>query len=101
MSRVDALDALIERIQRRGDTYSYFFDRVDDPRWLTPLAERGFFKSPIPIEHLEGGYVRFPAWPESRALARLAGVAPSEVLDLILSVPSTDNPRIHGDFIDA
>jgi hypothetical protein len=101
MSKDEAFEALVQRIAARGDTYAYFFDRVHDPRWLEPLAGKGFFKSPPGIEKLEGGYLRFPIWPESRALARIADQAEDEVQRIILECPETDNPRVHEDFVDA
>ena len=101
MDRTEALAAVLEKISTRGDTYAYFFDRLDDPAWLVPLAEAEFFKNPFDIEELENGYVRFPIWPESRALARLADRAETEVLNLILKCSDTDNPRVHDDFVDA
>lgn len=101
MDEQDTLESLVEKIRGRGDTYTYFFDQIDDPRWLEPLRDRGFFTRPVPPEHLEGGFVRFPFWPESRALARLADRAGDLVLELIAGIPDTDNPRVFDDFGDA
>lgn len=101
MDRAEAFEALLEKIAARGDTYGYFFDRLDKAVWLSPLAEAGFFKDPPGIEELENGYVRFPLWPESRALARMAERAEDDVLELILGCTETDNPRVHDDFADA
>jgi hypothetical protein len=101
MDSGDAFEALIEKVSARGDTYGYFFERLNDPKWLAPLADRGFFKEPLGIEQLDNGFVRFPVWPESRALARLAEAAETDVVKLILACPETDNPRVHDDFVDA
>ena len=101
MDKSDALDRLLQKIGERGDTYAYFFDRLDAASWLSPLAAAGFFKDPPSIEEVGNGYVRFPIWPESQALARIANSAEDEVLQLILDCPETDNPRVHDDFADA
>ena len=101
MTDDSVLNELLEKVGQRADTYAYFFEKLDTPTWIGPLRDRGFFKDPIGVEHLEGGYVRFPVWPESRALARLAEQDEDTVMDIILACPETDNPRVHDDFADA
>lgn len=101
MDRTEAFESLVTKIRARGDTYAYFFDQLDSPEWLAPLAENGFFKDPPGVEDVGDGFVRLPIWPESRALARLADRAEDDVSRLILECPETDNPRVHEDFVDA
>lgn len=94
--QVDRALALI----MKEEHYRYFFSRLQNPVWLQPLRERGFFKSPPePIE--EGQYIRFPRWPESEYLVRIAGEAPDEVLEVIKDIPSTENVRVYRDLIHA
>jgi hypothetical protein len=95
------LARLLEKVRARADTYAYFFDNIDSAAWIAPLRAQGFFSDPVEVEHLEGGYVRFPLWPESRTLARLAASDQVEVIETILACSDTDNPRVHDDFLDA
>src|SRR6266511_2369223 len=101
MNKTEILDALVEKLKVRSDAYAYFFETADSSEWIPALRAKGFFVDPMPTEHLEGGLVRFPFWPESRYLARVAGQAQNDVLDIILSCRSSDNPRVHEDFIQA
>jgi hypothetical protein len=90
----------LNAISKRRADYEYFFSRLDTPAWIAPLRDSGLFKHPPPNEN-EGNYVRFPAWPESQYLARVAATAPDEVMQVFLDMDRTDNPRVHEDAIDA
>ncbi|MCJ7589120.1 MAG: hypothetical protein MUQ00_14650, partial [Candidatus Aminicenantes bacterium] len=79
---------------------AYFFARLENPHWIVPLAERGFFKYPPRAEHVQGGGVRFPTWPPSRYLARMATKAPTEVAAIFARI-ETDNSFIIGDMLKA
>ena len=86
--------------------YVYFFDTLRSPEWIEPLREYGFFKDPpvtIREEDPERGAVTtsFPPWPESRYLARVAGVAPDCVLKVMLQLEATDNANVHWDLVEA
>lgn len=84
--------------------YRYFFERLENPRWLRPLHAQGFFAHPpAPVTDAEGG-VTFPAWPASRYLAQMAAVddeSAQRVLEIALQIPDTDNNRVHEDLLDA
>jgi hypothetical protein len=85
-----------------GEHNRHFFDRLENPQWLIQLEEKGFFKSPPPpIRDEPRGAVAFPAWPQSRYLARMAKVLPEAVADVIARIPSTENIRVHDDFAQA
>ncbi len=85
-----------------GEQHRHFFDRLENPEWLVPLKEKGFFSSPPPpVPDESGRNVGFPAWPESRYLARMAKLAPETVVDILTSIPDTENIRVHDDFADA
>src|SRR5439155_7868597 len=95
----DVVRRAVAAIKRRAD-YDYFFDQLKSPDWIEPLLEEGFFHSPaVPVR--DGGYVRFPFWSASRYLARVSSRAPEEVLRAILTVPDTENIRVHEDFVAA
>ncbi len=90
--------ALLGRVEQ----YRYFFDRLDNPTWITPLFQEGFFKNPLsPTRDDRAGTIRFPPWPESRYLARMAATAPEEVLGVLLALPDTDNILVHQDVVEA
>ena len=81
-------------------SYEYFFDRLSSPAWIASLRKRGFFRHP-PKGEIEENYIRFPFWPESRYLARMASDEPELVLDVLEDIPDTDNPRVLNDILDA
>lgn len=93
---VDRAIALLAHIEHRR----YFFDKLQNPEWLEPLWNKGFFKNPPPPVQEENG-IRYPIWPESKYLARMAALKPDLVLDIIINAPHTENALVHQDFIDA
>ncbi len=79
-----------------------FFDRLDNPLWIGPLKERGFFTTPpAPIDHYVPGAMGAPPWPDSKYLARMAGVDPFAVHRVAMEIPETDNSLVHEDLADA
>ncbi len=78
----------------------YFFSRLKNPLWVEPLTERDYFKSPPGIKQLPNGYVQYPSWPELTYLANVAEEAADKVIDIILSIPKTDNPRIYDGILE-
>ena len=88
-------------MKRRSQT-AYFFDRLDNPRWLGPLAAEGMFKAPPDIQFDESGERwSAPPWPQGRYLARMASLAPEEVHRVIERIPESGNPLVRGDIVDA
>lgn len=100
MPNKEAIKKALAAIKKRRANYEYFFDHLKSHDWIKPLSDAGMFRDPQkPIQ--EGHYIRFPLWPESRYLLRMASQAPEIVLKVILQIPDTDNVRVHEDFIDA
>jgi hypothetical protein len=90
---IDRVAVLCARLENRA----YFFDRLDNPKWVRPLSERGFFATPpSPVPAGEPGYVRFPPWPEGRYLARAAGDVPDDVTFVLASLEVSENPAVTG-----
>jgi len=87
------------QIRKSPASYEYFFNNLDDPAWLRSLDAMKFFRAPPGPERNED-WVRYPGWPESRYLARVAARAPDEVLKLAREIPQTDNPRVHEDLFE-
>src|SRR3989441_1054517 len=77
-----------------------FVNRPAAPDWIEPLWKAGRFKTPIGARRQQDA-ISFPPWPESQYLVRMAGEAPEAVKKVILSMPQTDNQRIHQDFVEA
>lgn len=78
----------------------YFFARLENPHWIIPLAERDVFKYPPKAERVQGSGIRFPMWPPSRYLARMASQAPDKVAEIFSKI-ETDNSSIIRDVLDA
>ena len=74
---------------------TYFFDRLENPEWVSALGKRGFFDAaPDPETADEPGYVQFPPWPEGRYLARMAPLAPLAVAEVLKKSPPSANPWV-------
>lgn len=91
--------SLIAKMKRNAD-YVYTFSNLGSPDWIGPLVKHGFFADPPPPIR-EGDYIRFPTWPESRYLARVADKDPEQVLKVALRIPKTENVRVHEDLAEA
>lgn len=91
---VELVDQFAE-LAHKSENRSYFFTHLQNPEWLAPLQERGFFANlPNPYTDSETGDIRFPQWPEGIYLARMASLAPDAVVAVLESLESTDNPVI-------
>lgn len=96
----DVLTKTLEKINKTAIAYNYFFDKVNNPAWLLPLKEKGFFTNP-PSAIREDGYIQFPTWAESGYLVRIADKAQDEVLEILKALPDTDNERVMDDVVQA
>ena len=82
--------------------HNYFFEKLESPEWIEPLKAKGFFVNPPKPVHDEArGTIGFPPWPESHYLARMAALAPEQVLEVILQIPDTENVRVYEDLTNA
>src|SRR5215207_2844048 len=95
----EVVQKALAEIRKRPANYEYFFDQLRSPDWIQPLFENGLFQNP-PEPIREGDYIKFPFWPESQYLARVASLAPESVLEIALQI-ETDNVRVHEDIADA
>jgi len=97
----EQLDRAIARITRR-EHYRYFFNKLENPEWLEPLWEKGFFRSPPePQIDQEHSTVNFPLWPEAGYLSRMAVHKPEVVKKIILQMPDTSNIYVIYNLADA
>src|SRR5215213_5122653 len=97
MPMIDSVMDLLQEPPLRA----YFFTKLRDPSWLRPLRDRRAFDNPPPVHEESNGQIRFPLWPESRYLARVASDEPETVLEIILALPDTENIRVHEDLAEA
>ncbi len=88
-------------IERRPVNHAYFFRKLDSPDWIKPLVEAGLFTNPPSPQRVDEDLIRFPPWPESEYLARMAPLAPREVGEALLGIPATQNESVHMDLARA
>lgn len=88
-------------IQKSFASKSHFFSKADAD-WLEILTSHDYFKK-APSVIREKDLVKFPPWPESRYLARIASKKPTEAMAIILDMvmPKDANPYILADLVDA
>ena len=90
------VERAIALIQKGGGNYEYFFQQLSNPSWIAPLAKRGRFNHPPPLERVSKTAYRIPSWPEGQYLLRMAAVAPEEVAAAIgAACFESDNPAVH------
>ncbi len=87
----------------RSEQLRYFFDRLENPLWIEPLAKRGFFEHPTAlVKDEKRSAVSFPPWPATRYLIRMAEIESAQpaVLKIALGIPDSENVRVHEDLAD-
>lgn len=93
-------------VPNNAATYGYFFHRLNNPAWLTPLQSEKMFACPLkPIyEPRDEGYlVTYPFWPQSRYLVRMASSSEVAVQQIVLEIAlliQTENISIHQDLLE-
>ena len=92
-SREEMISALA-LVKSRGANYDFFFKYASNSCWLPILKEQGFFRNPPDVEpDGEGGVIAL-LWRPILYLQRVASSAPDQVVDILVNLPKTDNPRI-------
>jgi len=78
----------------------YFFMNLENPVWVIPLYQDGFFhKVPDPIE-VQPGSFQLPGWPAGEYLARFADRYEDIVINVVRST-KTENWRVQEILVDA
>jgi len=90
------IDKVLTSVKKETDR-QYFFSKLNNPLWLDSLRQRGYFSNPPGMKKLPDGYVQYPHWPESGYLVNIANEATDSIIDIVLSFPKTDNPRVYED----
>lgn len=82
----------------------YFFDRCQNPLWISMLAAQGVFAYPpgADVDEETGAAIGYPIWPASRYLARMARLphAQAEVARVVRELMPTDNPHVREDIVE-
>ncbi len=94
----DLVQRVRDKLKANRASYDHFFSTIDDPAWIVPLREAGFFKNPDPPIK-QDGYVSFPFWPESQYLLKMVDKAPDEVYATIKDIPPSENQRVNEDIL--
>jgi len=91
---------LKDHIPNNFAAFSYFFQDLDNPAWLVPLAQHNIFSyPPAPIINIEENTASHPLWPQSRYLLRMASISPDTVIQIVLDI-ETENSNVQSDLID-
>lgn len=70
----------------------YFFTRLENPKWIVPLAAEGFFESPPQAQRdPASGAIAYVDWPQLDYLGRMAPDNPAGVTDILGVLPDCDN----------
>jgi hypothetical protein len=94
----------VRTLTRHPQIYRRFFEQLENPRWLEPLKDLGYFSTPPDKVRFEGEDDRYwwPEWSESKFLARISAERPDEVARIMTALSSkTENPTVHVDFLNA
>ena len=84
----------VEAALRRIPTFQLrrvFFEALANPLWIQPLQKAGVFKNPPEPRVDEKVLVREAFWPEIDYLTRMAPLAPTEVVDVLLTLEMSKN----------
>lgn len=78
----------------------FFFEGLENPAWIVPLYQSGFFHQlPGPIQ-VQPGSFQLPGWPAGEYLVRFADQYENIVTDIIQTT-QTDNWRVQEILVDA
>jgi len=95
-------DRAIALIKKGSANADYFFEQLESPAWIEPLANAKLFSNPYPAVR-RGEGLAFPTWVPGHYLARMAtrAEAQADVVRILKSVPPSDNPRVYEVIADA
>src|SRR5439155_24713192 len=101
MPKPETVERALKEIRKGFAQYSYFFEHLNSPHWIEPLANEGFFIDP-PAPKVQENSLSYPYWPQSRYLTRMASIpeAQETVVKTVLKIPKTSNIRVHLDIIE-
>jgi hypothetical protein len=97
--------ARVKPLLAGAEQLRHFFQHLDDPAWLEPLANAKLFASPpgaVVRTTSAGTSTRWPAWFASEWLVTMASrpEAQAAVVALACGLPDTDNPWVRRNVAD-
>ncbi len=94
------LDQVLSRLGNEQHR-RYFYERLENPRWLRRLHERHrlFGAPPQPWTDSQGE-TRLPRWPEGDYLARMATNEPELAVEIVTKAKPTTNSLVHRTFLE-
>lgn len=95
----EMIDKALDSI-RKETTRKYFFSRLENPLWLKPLTERGYFKYPPKTQRFNDGTLIYPYWYEIQYLNNVCSEMPDEIVRLLINLPETDNSVVYDGILD-
>ncbi len=101
-TRTDA-QYFAESIPNNFVAHTKFFEQLTNPRWLTMLRAKGVFRDPPAIEYgFDNGTttMRYPSWPATTYLRKMAAEESTLVKDILLEVAETDNANVRGELLE-
>ena len=93
----DAVERQLDCIAlvRSGNPYDVmFFSELSDPRWLPLLRGAGAFEN-LPTTVVRGDTTYYARAVPLIGLAKLAPIAPADVVDVLASLSIPNNPQVH------
>ncbi|WP_432889285.1 hypothetical protein ACQPYH_09910 [Kribbella sp. CA-245084] len=85
-----ALSRIGDRQHRR-----VFFERLDNPRWVTALDAHNVFDSPPEMAVDAAGHELWLPWAEGEYLVRMASMVPRAIAQILERISDSDNPNVH------
>jgi hypothetical protein len=90
----------INNLTLKSAHLEHFFINLNNLMWFPLLKKAGYFKKPIAEIHHPDGGVSCPSWPQLAFLQKCVTDYPKEVADIILQADSTENSRVHQEFVE-
>ncbi len=94
------LARLIFKYSTHWAYHRFFFDGLDNPAWIVPLFEIGFFFTPPDPVEVKPGSFQLPGWQAGEYLARFANQHEDIVAAVVQSI-RTENWRVQEILVDA
>jgi hypothetical protein len=87
--------ARVRRLLPRPVQRRYFFDRLQNPAWVEPLAAAGMFRRPPERQVFADQSWSMRPWPEGQYLLRMVSAQPARVAEIFNAIPdSVENPAV-------
>ncbi len=93
------IDRVKMLLKTHGTNYTYFFLNCSDPLWLGRL-KNDYFQNPPDKIVLPDDTIQYPSWPELIYIQKICQHVPDDVIEIILQIPETDNPRIYDQLLE-